>query len=165
VRPHLSRLALLPVAALFALSCRSSTEPTPAATFTGQWQGRDWKGDTRALIVAGGAAGDTLYVNSTQRVQTGDGVYEEWLSIKLPFHGAGAYVLDSASVVVRVIIGGDGIAASYYGISANAGVLDITTYGGRGGTIDGTVRFDARGGADKAAIRRFENGHFRATVE
>jgi hypothetical protein len=169
MRARLSRLALLAVGALLALSCRSSTEPvvTPDPMFTGQWKGGEWKGDASVRVFAsGGAVGDRLYVNSRRVINDGTGIYEEYLSMNVAFHGVGSYVLDSTSVVVRVIIGGDGISASYGGIGANAGVLDITTFGGVGGSIDGTVRFDARqAGLASSPTLRFENGHFRAPVQ
>jgi len=81
---------------------------------------------------------------------------------------AGTYVLDSASVVVRVVIGGDVIGASYHGLGANAGVLEITDYGSVDGHIEGTVWFNAgqEGYYAQASsmVREFKSGHFRATV-
>jgi hypothetical protein len=167
MRMLLPRLALLSIGALLALSCRLSTEPTtPSETLTGRWQGREWKGDASVQLVRGGAKGDTLYVSSTQPVRTDDGMYEEWLSVRLPFHGAGAYVLDSTSVVVRVVVGGDVISTSYYGIGASAGLLNITGYAGLGSTIDGTMSFAARsGGSVPSPTYRFDNGRFRASVD
>ena len=163
-----TRLIRLAVVSIVVMSCRS-TEPTATQpAFTGQWQGREWKGDASVRILSPGATGDTLYVMSKQPVQTGDGIYEEWLTIHLPFHGAGTYVLDSASVVVRVVIGGDVIGASYHGLGANAGVLEITDYGSVDGHIEGTVWFNAgqEGYYAQASsmIREFKSGHFRATV-
>jgi len=158
-----TRLIRLAVVSIVVMSCRS-TEPTATQpAFTGQWQGREWKGDASVRILSPGATGDTLYVMSKQPVQTGDGIYEEWLTIHLPFHGAGTYVLDSASVVVRVVIGGDVIGASYHGLGANAGVLEITDYGSVDGHIEGTVWFNAEQ-PGYFMVRQFKSGHFRATA-
>lgn len=157
----ISRFAIAALGGLFAMSCRSSTEPValPAATFLAQWQGQDWAGKARATLWR-----DTLYVSGVRTVTEGNGSYEEAVQVRVAFHGVGQYVLDSTAVSMLEIVGGDGIFGSYYGIGANAGVLNVTTYDGPGGTVEGTVRFDARRSRTSNPIYHFDNGRFRASV-
>jgi hypothetical protein len=159
---RLSRLALVALGGLLAMSCRSSTEPValPAATFRAQWQGQDWAGKARATLWR-----DTLYVSGVRTVTDGNGSYEEAVQVRVAFHGVGRYVLDSAAVSMLEIVGGDGVFGSYYGVGANAGVLDVTTYGGPGATVEGTVRFDARRSRTSNPIYHFDDGRFSASVD
>ena len=88
------------------------------------------------------------------------------MQIRIAFHGVGSYVLHSTAVDILQIVGGDGIFGSYQGIGSKAGVLEITAYGGPGGNIDETVRFDARNArVASTPILHFENGRFHALVE
>jgi hypothetical protein len=161
MRARPARLALLFIVAIVALSCRSSTEPSvPVGTFTGQWKGQLWEGEAHATL-----AGDQLFLFGAQPVNAGY-MPLEVVRISVDFHGVGTYVLDSTSVTFEELIGGDVVGAAYSGVGPGAGVLEVTSYGGLWGTIEGTVRFDARltRNASSPTIR-FENGHFRATAK
>ena len=159
---------LLLAIATAAAACVDSTEPiNRTASFTGQWAGQPWAGDAYATIVMRGAGTDTLYVTGVSPVNAGP-MPAEVISLRVPFHGAGSYALDASAVDVRELLGGDVITASYAGSGTPAGTLEITSYGGPGGTIEGRVSFVVRSSGEFASRGtgpiQFEDGHFRAQV-
>jgi hypothetical protein len=151
MRASRSRLALIALTGLFAASCRSSTEPIALlpATIIAKWQGHDWQGRASATVWR----------------DTPTGIYEEVVRIRVRFQGVGHYVLDSTAVEITEVVGGDVAFGSYSGVGSSVGALDVTAYGGPGGIVDGTVRFDVRRARSPSSpILPFENGQFRATV-
>jgi hypothetical protein len=166
MRARLSRLALLTFGALMALSCGSSTEPgLQVPTFTGEWQGRHWEGRASAFLVTHGGTADTLYLWGGYPVDTMY-VTQELVRARVAFHGVGTYVLDGSAVGFQELIGGDVLGAEYEGTSTGAGILEITSYGGPNGVIEGTLTFDAfRVGSFTRPLIRFANGRFRASVK
>jgi hypothetical protein len=152
-------LATALLALLSAVSCRLATEPVgdPVPTFTGRWLEGAWRGEAQAHLFPR-AAGDTLLVFGVRP--------NEVLSLRIPIVGVGTYLLGPQQVQLLVLTGGDVVETTYTGIGPTAGVVEITSYGGPGGVVEGTVSFEARitrAGTFGPPVR-FEEGQFRAVV-
>jgi hypothetical protein len=150
-----------------AAACRDATDPAAevASTFSGEWAGKPWAGRAEALLVRGGAAGDTLYVFG---VWPADGVMvQQVVRVRVaPFVGAGSYALAAGAAEVTDLVGGDAVSASYVGPGRSAAALEVRAYGGVGAEVAGVARFEAQPArtlAPYGAVARFE-GTFRATV-
>ena len=166
-RATLAALALTTLAACSACSaCSDSTAPIDAseATFTGRWAGRAWAAPARAVLVRGGAAGDTLYLGASW---PSGPVPVQSLRIRLaPFRGAGTYPLAGADVEMMDLVGGDATSSSYIGARPTAGAVVIGAYA-EGGVVQGTVSFRAvpdYGLTPYGTSPEFEDGRFRAEV-
>ena len=163
-RATIAALALTTLAACSA--CSDSTAPIGAseATFTGRWAGRAWAAPARAVLVRGGAAGDTLYLGGSWPSRP---FPVQSLRIRLaPFRGAGTYPLAGADVEMTDLVGGDAASSTYVGARPAAGVVVIGAYA-EGGVVQGTVSFLAvpdYGFTPYGPSPEFEDGRFRAEV-
>ena len=149
-------------------ACTLFTDPIDrSVAFSGRWGGEPWAGDAHATLVVEGPGKDTLYLGASSPVGSW-GMPAEWISIRVRVHGTGTYALDASSVDFSELIGGDVLTARYAGTGSPAGTLEITSYGGPGGVVEGRVSFAARSASPHAArgtgTVRFEDGRFRAPV-
>jgi len=148
--------------------CKDTAAPTEQdATFTGRWAGQPWAGEASALIVSGSATGDTLYVFGAHRT-LGQRDADQYVRVRALVNAPGTYSLGANAAEVVDLVGGDVMTSIYAGSRPAAGTLDITTYGGPGGVVEGTLSFEAQ--PDRTSPRygsqaRFEDGWFRATIQ
>ena len=161
------RRATLAVLALTTLAaCSDGTGPvdTSAATFTGRWAGRAWGASASAVLVRGGAAGDTLYIRGSWPTNP---YPVQSLRIRLaPFRGAGTYPLAGDDVEMTDLVGGDAASSTYVGARPAAGAVVVGAYA-EGRVVQGTVGFRAvssYGNAPYGASPAFEDGRFSAEV-
>jgi hypothetical protein len=150
------------------LACHDGAAPTPEAraTFTGRWAGRAWEGDAWAVLVPGGAAGDTLYIGGTRPVNAGQAPVES-VRLRIVPPGVGTQSLGADDATLLELVGGDVISATYRTVSSGDGSVTLTSYGGVGAAVEGTVAFEAQTESRFASYgtrARFERGHFRAVV-
>lgn len=155
MRPTLRSLCL---AAMVALAgCESATEPAyPDGRLSGYWGGSPFEGNAIAEIRS-----DTLRVYGA----TGEGP-EASIGVSLMvtgFTGPGDYALREG--VVRYVIGGDGITATYTVPSEEAGVFRVTAVQGR--RVMGRVSFAAYAwqGHGPLGTRAAFTGDFEAVVQ
>jgi hypothetical protein len=149
-------------------ACTLFTDPIDrSATFSGRWGGDPWAGDAGATILVVEGRPDSLFVTGSSPVNA-QIAPREMIHIRVPFRGTGTYALDASAVELWELLGGDVLTASYGGVGTPAGTLEITSYGGPGGVVEGTVSFVARSTSPHAArgtgTVRFERGRFRAPV-
>jgi hypothetical protein len=166
VRAALRRATVATLALTTVAACNDGTGPADAsaATFTGRWAGRAWGASASAVLVRGGAAGDTLYVlgswpTNPYPVQS--------LRIRLaPFRGAGTYPVAGDDVEMTDLVGGDAASSTYVGARPAAGAVVVGAYA-EGRVVQGTVSFRAvssYGNAPYGASPEFEDGRFSAEV-
>ena len=151
-----------------SVACRDGTsspsELTP--TFTGQWAGQPWAGEASAILVSGGAAGDTLYVFGEHR-PPGQDWTDQYFRIRAVVDGPGTFVLGANDAEFAHLLGGDVRTSTYSGSRPDEGTLTITTYEGPGGIVEGRVAFGAESTDSHAPYgphARLENGWFRANL-
>lgn len=153
---------------LTAAACQDSTVPIEqVATFTGRWAGQPFAGEASAFVASGGADGDTLYVFGAHR-RDGQRDIDQTVRVRALVSAPGTYALRADAVQVLDFVGGDGVTSTYSGSGPVAGTLYVTTYGGPGGVVEGTLSFEAqpdRSRAPYGPLARFEDGWFRATVQ
>ncbi|CAN5627606.1 hypothetical protein BH23GEM5_BH23GEM5_26040 [soil metagenome] len=166
------------LAALFVLGATLSacdhTTVAPAdaeqgPSFRATWAGSRWEGDASAMLIAGGTAGDTLYVLGTNPVNAGQ-LPISAVRVKVVFRGAGTYPLGPGAAEVIHLVGGDVVSAQYttrgsVGTAGTGGTLTVREYGA--GWVSGSVVFDAvttRQSAPYGSTARFD-GEFRARVQ
>lgn len=135
-------------------------------SFRATWAGNRWEGDASAMLIAGGATGDTLYVLGTNPVNAGQ-LPISAVRVRVVFRGAGTYTLGPGAAEVIHLLGGDVITAQYATSSSagTSGTLTVREYGV--GRVSGSVVFDAvatRQSAPYGSTARFD-GEFRARVQ
>lgn len=136
-------LACAAVAALTMGGCTDSISPIDEfPTFYGSWAGGTWVGDAHALLVPGGASGDTLYIEGSNPVHAGSNPVEI-IRARILIHGIGTYLLGPGDASLEEIVGGDVVAAKYVTTSTSVGRVEITSYGGPNGLVEGKISFDA----------------------
>ncbi|CAN5146272.1 hypothetical protein BH24GEM2_BH24GEM2_12020 [soil metagenome] len=160
--------ALLVLGEMLSACDQTTVAPADAEqgpSFRATWAGSRWEGDASAMLIAGGAAGDTLYVLGTNPVYAGQ-LPISAVRVRVVFRGAGTYTLGPGAAEVIHLLGGDVVTAQYTtSSSAGAGTLTVREYGA--GWVSGSVVFDAaatRQSAPYGSSARFD-GEFRARVE
>lgn len=160
--------ALLVLGEMLSACDQTTVAPADAEqgpSFRATWAGSRWEGDASAMLIAGGAAGDTLYVLGTNPVNAGQ-LPISAVRVRVVFRGAGTYTLGPGAAEVIHLLGGDVVTAQYTtSSSAGPGTLTVRDY--RGGWVSGSVVFDAaatRQSAPYGSTARFD-GEFRARVE
>ncbi len=162
------RFCCLAVALIGVAGCTDSTEPVDEfPSFFGTWAGKDWSGDASAILVPGGAAGDTLFIGAAAPVNAHQSA-KETIVAKFVIHGAGTYLLGPGAARLDELIGGDVLAASYSTTATSVGRIEITKYDGVNGLVSGKIQFDAETSSpygsygSKASL---ENAFFYAVVK
>ena len=92
----------------------------------------------------------------------------EFISIKVPFHGPGDYALGPNEVQFSELIGGDVQGAVYLPSESSPGRLRITAFEGVGRLIQGEVSFEASTttpNARNGAKAELKNGFFGAMLQ
>jgi hypothetical protein len=163
-----SRFCCIAVALIGIGACTDSTEPVDEfPSFFGTWAGKEWSGDASAMLVPGGAAGDTLYVGAATPVNAGQSA-KETIMAKFVIHGTGTYLLGPGAARLDELVGGDVLAASYSTTATSVGRIEITKYDGVNGLVSGKIQFDAETSSPYGSYgskARLENGFFYAVVK
>lgn len=63
--------------------------------------------------------------------------------VRVLYSGAGSYPLDGSMVVLRTLVGGDVLTGSYRGRDGLSGTLVLSSAGGIGSEVRGTLHFEA----------------------
>lgn len=137
------RSMFVAVAAVALTACTDSAGPVKEfPTFYGNWAGKTWVGDAHAILIRGGANGDTLYISGSSAANGGPLAKEEIIA-KVVIHGTGTYLLGPGDARLDELVGGDVVAATYSTTSTSVGRVTITSYGGANGMVVGKIEFDA----------------------
>jgi hypothetical protein len=161
------RAATVAALSLSLAACNAGAGPAvdaSSATFTGRWAGATWVATANAVLIPGGAAGDTLYLGGSW--PAGAPYPGQSLRLRLaPFRGAGSYPLASDAVELVELVGGDAVTSAYVGARPIAGVVEVASHAN--GLVQGTLAFRAvhqYGGTPFGTAPTFEDGRFRAAV-
>jgi hypothetical protein len=125
----------------FAAACEDGNAPS-TGSFTGDWNGQHWAGNATAVLISS-AGSDTLHISTARDRRSADDP-EESILLKVEFSGPGEYRLSGDTAWFLITVGGDVVAASYTGLSPDAGMLKVDTYDAVKGVVTGTVTFEAR---------------------
>jgi hypothetical protein len=143
--------------------CDNATAPSEGQ-LVARWSGMAWIGTAGAMLKST-SAGDTVYVyanGSTTGVRR-----EQSISVSSAITGIGTYHLGPYAAAFYETVGGDVLTANYSTTKDATGTLKITRFDGVGGTIEGSISFDAvsDGRVPPYGSRAsFENGRFSTTL-
>src|ERR1051325_1638219 len=121
MRMRWSALALL----VASVSCRDALPPLTEGHAVGYYQGQSWIANASAIVVHHAGAPDSLAVWVNRPGSAVRGGVDEDLAFRVKLNGVGSHESAKQRASFHLVVGGDGVVASFVGASDPAGTLEL----------------------------------------